>query len=57
MSSYTILMPNIDEISLTPNPVTQNSNIMISIGVSEITVELTPEIKYAGEFYSGEVWC
>lgn len=55
MSTYAILMPNIGEISLIPNPVTQNSKFEISIRVSEITVELTPEIRYSGEFYAGEV--
>lgn len=55
MSTYSILMPNIDDISLIPNPVAQNSEFQISITVSEITVELTPEIRYSGEFYAGEV--
>ncbi len=56
MSVYTILMPSIDDIYITPNPVTQNSSLAISVKVSEITVELIPEIKYSGEFYSGEVF-
>ena len=55
MSTYSILIPNIDDISLSPNPVTQNSNLIISIGISEVTIELTPEIRYSGEFYAGEV--
>lgn len=55
MNVYSVLMPSIDEISLAPNPVNQNSSVMVSISVSEITVELTPEIRYAGEFFAGEV--
>lgn len=55
MSNYTILMPSIDQISITPNPAIQNSNIKISVLVTEVQVKLTPEIKYSGEFYSGEV--
>ena len=50
-----ILMPNIDEVSLMPNPIIQNSSLLISIKVSEITMELLEEEKFSGEFDSGEV--
>ncbi len=55
MSTYTILMPNIEDVIINPNPVVQNASIDIKVEVSEITVQLTPEIKYSGEFYLGEV--
>lgn len=55
MSIYSILIPKIDEISLVPNPVVQNSEFKISIMVSEIAVELKPETRYSGELYAGEV--
>lgn len=55
MSAYKILVPNIELVKLTPNPVFQNSTLKVSLVVSEIEKILIPEIRYSGEFYSGEV--
>lgn len=34
--SYTLLVPNIDSVSITPNPVNANTSYLIAIAVSEI---------------------
>ena len=55
MSIYSILIPKVDGILLTPNPVNQNSSFTLKLEVSEVEIQLEPEIRYSGEIYSGEV--
>lgn len=50
-----ILLPSLKEITINPNPVTQNAEFLISVNVNEEIIKLNPEIRYSGEFYSGEV--
>lgn len=52
--SYTLLIPQIDSVSITPNPVNQNTAFLIAVAVSEIEQILEPIIMYSGTFYSGE---
>lgn len=52
--SYTILKPVVNEVSIVPNPVNQNTAFVIAIVVSETEVELEPITLYAGTFYCGE---
>ena len=52
--SYTLLVPQIDSVSIGPNPVNANTSYLIAITVSEIEQILEPIIIYSGTFYSGE---
>lgn len=52
--SYTLLIPKIDSVSITPNPVNANTSYLIAIAVSEIEQILEPIMIYSGTFYSGE---
>jgi hypothetical protein len=52
--SYTLLVPQIDSVSISPNPVNANTSYLIAIAVSEIEQILEPIIIYSGTFYSGE---
>lgn len=53
-SGYEVLMPKIKEVSLTPNPVNQNSSLLVAVSITEETAILPPQIIYNGTFYSGE---
>ena len=50
----TILIPNIDSVSITPNPVNANASFLISVSVSEIEIALESILIYPGTFYCGE---
>lgn len=50
----TLLKPSIDDATITPNPVNQNTAFLIQIVVSEIEITLEPTIIYCGTFYCGE---
>ena len=52
--SYTLLVPQIDAVSITPNPVNQNAAFLIAITVSEIEQILEPILIYSVTFYAGE---
>lgn len=52
--SYTLLVPQVDTVSITPNPVNANTSFLIAISVSEIEQILEPILIYSGTFYSGE---
>lgn len=52
--SYTLLVPQIDAVTITPNPVNQNTAFVLAISVSEIEEILEPILIYSGTFYSGE---
>ncbi len=52
--SYTLLVPEITSVVITPNPVDQNTAFLIAIAVTEIEKELEPILIYSGTFYSGE---
>ena len=53
--SYTLLMPQFDEVTIDTNPTDTDGLIKISIKVSEQEIQLSPEEKYSGEFYLAEV--
>lgn len=50
----TLLKPSIDGVTITPNPVNQNTAFLIAISVSEIEIILEPTTVYCGTFYCGE---
>lgn len=52
--SYTLLVPQIDVVSIVPNPVNANTSFLLAIAVSEIEQILEPILIYSGTFYSGE---
>lgn len=52
--SYTLLVPQINSVSIVPNPVSANTSFLIAITVSEIEQILEPILIYTGTFYSGE---
>ena len=52
--SYTLLVPQIDTVTITPNPVNQNTAFLLAISVSETEEILEPILIYSGTFYSGE---
>lgn len=52
--SITIQVPNIESASFSVNPVYINGSTVLSVKVSEKTIELFPEIFYSGEIHSGE---
>ena len=52
--SYTLLIPQVDTVSIAPNPVNANTSYLIAIAVSEIEQILEPILIYSGTFYSGE---
>ena len=53
--SITIAMPRVTGAEITPNPAAMNTAVLIQVTAAEVSVTLEPEIKYAGEYYSGEV--
>lgn len=55
MSDYTMLMPVITGAQLTPTAVYAGAKVKISISITEKTIILYPEERYAGEIYAGEV--
>lgn len=52
--SYTLLVPEIISVTITPNPVNQNTEFLLAIAVTEIEQILEPILIYSGTFYSGE---
>lgn len=52
--SYTLLVPQVDTVSIVPNPVNANTSYLLAITVSEIEQILEPILIYSGTFYSGE---
>ena len=52
---YTILVPQITSVLITPNPAVINNPITITITATETQITLYPEPRYSGEFYAGEV--
>ena len=53
--SYTLLIPIFDEVTLDTNPIDTDGLLKISIRVSEQEIQLSPEERYSGEFYSAEI--
>ncbi|MBR3280917.1 MAG: hypothetical protein IKI57_03610 [Clostridia bacterium] len=53
--SYTILMPQFEEVTLDTNPINTDGLLKVSIKVTEQEITLSPEEKYSGEFYLAEV--
>lgn len=52
--SYTLVVPQVDTVSIVPNPVNANTSFLIAIAVSEIEQILEPILIYSGTFYAGE---
>ena len=52
---HTLLTPRITRAAHSPQPAVINTAFTLQITVEEALRLLEPEIKYAGEFYSGEV--
>lgn len=52
--SYTLLVPQVDTVTIVPNPVNANTSFFIAISVSEIEQILEPILIYSGTFYAGE---
>ena len=52
--STSILKPIINNVTINPNPVNQNTAFLISIAVTEDTVILEPILMYCGTFNCGE---
>lgn len=53
--SIQLLMPEVVNALILPNPTDINSTIRIQVTVSEKLVTLDEEKLYSGEVYSGEV--
>lgn len=51
--SYRIKTPSVDNVSLTPNPVNQNTAFIVSIVAAEIEMFIPPKFIYCGTFSSG----
>jgi hypothetical protein len=49
-----ILKPQINSVTITPNPVNANTAFFIAISVSEVEVVLEPILIYSGTFACGE---
>lgn len=52
--SYIILVPEVQAVSLAPNPVNANTAYLIAVLVTEIQKVLEPTILYCGTFSCGE---
>lgn len=52
--SYILLVPQVDTVSITPNPVNANTSYLIAIAVSETEQILEPILIYSGTFSAGE---
>jgi hypothetical protein len=50
-----IYMPNITEVTITPNPCLESETIIIKIAVSDMEVVPQTVYTYSGMHYSGEV--
>lgn len=55
MSDYTMLIPIITGAQFTPAAVYAGAKVKISVSITEKTIILYPEDRYAGEIYAGEV--
>lgn len=53
---YKIIIPKIDTVLLSPNPVVINQIVSVLATVTEEMMELYPAQVYAGTIYAGEVW-
>lgn len=53
--SYAVTIPKIETASFSINPAVINQSIVLVVTVTEATVYQNAEIRYSGEFYSGEV--
>lgn len=49
-----VIVPEIQSVSFSVNPVLVNAQTVLTVKVSEVTKALYPEEKYVGEFYTGE---
>lgn len=53
--TYSTVVPEIVSAVFSVNPATINQSIVLTVKVTEITIDLEPEKRYSGELYSGEV--
>lgn len=52
--SYRIKTPSVESVSLTPNPVTQNTSFILSVIASDIEIFIPPKIIHCGTFSCGQ---
>lgn len=52
--SYLLYIPKIQNVSITPNPVFQNTKFTISVKVSEIETEVRKVYPYCGSLVCGQ---
>lgn len=52
--SVSILIPRVDSISITPNPVNSNTSFIIAVNVSEYEKVLETSIPWCGSLKVGE---
>ena len=55
MAELYTTIPEIVSASFSANPTQINAKIILTVVVTEKVIVLEPEIRYSGEFYSGEV--
>ncbi len=53
--NYTVQVPAITAVSIAPNPAQINRAITIAVTITERSVTLSPEERFSGELYLGEV--
>ncbi len=52
---FTTTIPNIVSAVFSINPASINQAVVLTVVVAETTIVLEAEMRYSGEFYSGEV--
>lgn len=52
--SYRIKTPSVENVSLTPNPVNQNSSFLVSVIAAEIEIFIPPKFTFCGTFSCGQ---
>lgn len=52
--SVSILTPQVDNVTITPNPVNANTSFLIQVSVSEAYVAVDAIPIYPGSFYAGD---
>lgn len=52
--SYSITLPQIDNVEISPRQTTTNGEFFIAVAVSEYTKILEPIYFYSDEIYAGE---
>lgn len=53
--AYETYVPIVRAAAFSANPANINAKIVLTVKVAEVLMILSPEIRYAGEIYAGEV--